>query len=605
MPLAARIAIFTSLAILAHLILRYLTQWPRLFADLPLLASLAVGGIPLLWALARSLLRLEFKADLLAGVSIATAALTGEYLAAAIIILMLSGGGALEEHAKGRAKSVLAALHARTPRIAHRRTPEGLTDIPVSQIAVGDQLVILPHEIAPVDATVIEGHTRMDESFLTGEPFVMSKSPGSAVLAGATNGDSPVVVQAVRLPSDSRHAQIVRVLEQAEQDRPRIRRLGDALGAWYTPLALAVATGAWIASGDPRRFLAVTVIATPCPLLIAIPVAVIGAISLSARRGIIVKTPAALEQIDRCTVMILDKTGTLTYGKPALTEVLCANGRTRDDVLQRAASLEQYSKHPLAGAILDAANQAGLRLHQASLVSERPGEGLRGVVEGVSVTITGRAKAAGIQLPPAAPGLECVVLFDGQLAGLLRFRDAARAESRPFVSHLGPKHGIRRVVLLSGDREEEVRYLAERVGISEMHFGKSPEEKVEIVRAATAAEPTLFVGDGVNDAPAMLMATVGVALGARSEVTSEAADAVVLDSSLEKTDELMHIGRWMRRVALQSAIGGMVLSAAGMALAAAGLLPPVMGALTQEAIDLAAVLNALRVSFPGRRLADF
>jgi heavy metal translocating P-type ATPase len=604
-PPPARIAIFTGLAILAHLALRYFTQWPRLFADLPLLAAIAAGGIPLLWALARHLVRLEFGADLLAGVSIVTAALTAEYLAAAIIVLMLSGGGALEEHAKGRAKSVLAALHARTPRIAHRRTEEGLTDIPIDQIAVGDRLVILPHEIAPVDATVVEGHTRMDESFLTGEPYVMSKTPGSPVLAGATNGDSAVVVEAVRLPADSRHAQIVQVLEQAERDRPRIRRLGDTLGAWYTPLALTAATWAWVASGDPRRFLAVTVIATPCPLLIAIPVAVLGAISLAARRGIIVKAPAVLEQIDRCAVMILDKTGTLTYGKPALTEVLSVNGRTHAEVLRRAASLEQYSKHPLAGAILEAANQAGLPLPQASLVSERPGEGLRGVVEGVAVTITGRAKVTGMDLPPVAPGLECIVLFDGELAGVLRFRDAARAESRPFVSHLGPKHGIRRVVLLSGDREEEVRYLAERVGITEMHFGKSPEEKVGIVRDATAADRTLFVGDGINDAPAMLMATVGVALGSRSEVTSEAADAVVLDSSLEKTDELMHIGRRMRRIALQSAVGGMALSAAGMAFAAAGMLPPVMGAVAQEAIDLAAVLNAVRVSFHGRRLADF
>jgi heavy metal translocating P-type ATPase len=601
----ARIALVTGAAIVAHLAVRFLTQWPRLTADLPLWAAVALGGVPLLWRLARHLIRREFGADLLAGLSIITAVITGEYLVAAIIVLMLSGGEALEAYATGRAKSVLAALYQRTPRIAHRRTPAGLVDAPIAEIAIGDHLVILPHEIAPVDATVIEGHGRMDESFLTGEPYQMSKTPGSPVLAGAANGDHALVVEAVRIAQDSRHAQIVRVLEAAEASRPALRRLGDQLGAWYTPLAVAVAMAAWLASGDPRRFLAVTVIATPCPLLIAIPVAVIGAISLAARRGIIVRTPAALEQIGQCTTMILDKTGTLTYGKPSLTVVLPSPGHERDEVLRRAASLEQYSKHPLAGAILDAANQAGLILPQAASVSEKPGAGLVGIVDGIEVRITGRGKVEGFDLPPVTSGLECLVLFDGALAGVMRFHDAPRAESRPFVSHLASRHAVTRVVLLSGDRETEVRYLAERVGIGEVHSGKSPEEKVAIVRAATSAGPTLFVGDGINDAPAMMAATVGVALGSRNAVTSEAADAVVLDSSLEKTDELMHIGRRMRRIALQSAVGGMVLSVVGMALAAAGWLPPVMGALAQEGIDLAAVLNALRVSVHARRLADF
>ncbi len=601
----ARIAALTAVAIAAHLAMRFLTQWPRLAADGPLWVAVFVGGVPLLWGLLGHLVRFEFGTDLLAGLSILAAVLTGEYLVAAIIVLMLASGAALEAYATGRAKSVLSALHERTPRIAHRRGETGLVDVPLDEIAIGDRLVILPHELAPVDATVVEGHGRMDESFLTGEPFQMSKTPGSVVLAGATNGSTALIVEAVRLPADSRHAQIVRLLEQAESDRPHIRRLGDSLGAWYTPLAVAVAVGAWIYSGDPTRFLAVTVIATPCPLLIAIPVAIIGAISLAARRGIIIKTPAVLEQIDRCPTLILDKTGTLTYGKPALTDCLCMDGYPRDDVLRRAASLEQYSKHPLAGAILDAANQAGLVLPRADSVSEEPGAGLQGEVDGIEVSITGRGKVTGLDLPPAAEGLECLVLFDGQLAGVLRFRDAPRTESRPFISHLRPRHGVRRVVLLSGDREEEVRYLAERVGISELHAGKSPEEKVEIVRAATAAGQTLFVGDGINDAPAMLIATVGVALGSRSAVTSEAADAVVLDSSLEKTDELMHIGRRMRRIAMQSAVGGMALSLGGMGLAAAGWLPPIAGAVAQEVIDLLAVLNALRVSLHGRRLADF
>jgi heavy metal translocating P-type ATPase len=445
----------------------------------------------------------------------------------------------------------------------------------------------------------------MDESYLTGEPFEISKAPGSAVLSGAINKDQMLVIEASRLPADSRHAQIVRLLQETEANRPHLRRLGDKLAAWYTPVAVATALSAWWWSGDPLRFLAVIVIATPCPLLIAIPVAILGAVSLAAKRGIIIKNPAALEQIDNCRTLIFDKTGTLTYGKPVLTEALSAEGFSRSDVLSKAASIEQYSKHPLAEAVRSAAREAGLSLAQATLISEKPGAGMQGTVDGVRIKITGRSQMRDITLPEPTTGLECVVVFDDRLAAVLRFRDTPRAESRPFIAHLKPSHGAKRVVLLSGDREQEVRHLADEVGIREVHFSKSPEEKVAIVAAATEREKTLFVGDGINDAPAMLMATVGIALGSNSDITSEAADAVVLDSSLEKTDELIHISRRMRRIALESAVGGMVLSIAGMAIAAAGYMSPVAGALAQEAIDVVAVLNALRVAFHYRRLADF
>ena len=599
------IALLSASGILIHVCLRYLTQMRPAFAEIPLGVAVALGGVPLLWGLGRRLVRLEFGSDLLAGVSIVAAVFSGQLLVGAIVVLMLSGGTALESYATDRANSVLAALKKRMPTVAHRRTNSGLVDISLEELNVGDTIVILPHEVAPVDGTVIEGHGRMDESYLTGEPFEISKAPGSAVLSGAVNKEQPLVVMASRLPIESRHAQIVQLLREAEANRPRLRRLGDKLGAWYTPIALLIAVSAWLHSGDALRFLAVVVIATPCPLLIAIPVAILGAVSLAAKRGIIIKNPAALEQIDDCRTLIFDKTGTLTYGKPVLTEVLCAEESSRSEVLRKAASLEQYSKHPLAAAILHAARDAGLRLSQVSLMSENPGAGLQGLVDGVAVKITARSQVPSIDLPPPTTGLECLVLFDRSLAAVFRFRDEPRQESRPFISHLRPSHGVKRIVLLSGDREEEVRSLAGHVGIAEAYAGKSPEEKVAIVAAATQREKTLFVGDGINDAPAMLMATVGVALGSKSDITAAAADAVVLDSSLEKTDELMHISRRMRRIALQSAVGGMALSAAGMVMAAVGWLPPVTGALAQEAIDLAAVLNALRVSFYYRRLADF
>jgi heavy metal translocating P-type ATPase len=599
------IAMLAAAGILIHLGLRYLTQAAIEVSDIPLYVAVAAGGIPLLWTLGQRLIHLEFGSDLLAGLSIAAAAITGQYLVGAIIVLMLSGGGALESYASQRASSVLDALHKRTPKVAHRRTGSGQVDVPLDAIRIGDAIVILPHEIVPVDGTVIEGHGRMDESYLTGEPFEISKAPGSAVLSGAINKDRLLVIEASKLPVDSRHAQIVRLLQQTEANRPRLRRLGDKLAAWYTPVAVATALGAWWWSGDSLRFLAVTVIATPCPLLIAIPVAILGAISLAAKRGIIIKNPAALEQIDNCRTLIFDKTGTLTYGKPVLTEVLCAEGFSRGDVLSKAGSLEQYSKHPLAAAVLNAARGDGLALAAASSISEKPGAGLQGTVNGVSVRVTGRSQARTMDLPQPTAGLECLVLFDERLAAILRFRDTPRQESRPFIAHLGVRHGARRIVLLSGDREEEVRYLAGQVGISEALFNQSPEEKVAFVAAAAEKDKTLFVGDGINDAPAMLMATVGVALGSSSDITSEAADAVVLDSSLEKTDELIHISRRMRRIALESAVGGMVLSMLGMAIAAAGYLSPVAGAIAQEAIDVAAVLNALRVAFYYRRLADF
>lgn len=599
------IAVLAALSIAVSLILRFALGVRPAIAEAPLYLVVAVGGGSILWRLVRQVMRLEFGADLLAGLSILTAAVMGQYLVAAIIVLMLAGGESLEAYATNRAGFDLRALHQRIPRNAHLRTEGGHRDVPIGDVRVGDVLVILPHEAAPVDALVLEGHSRMDESYLTGEPFEVSKAPGAAIYSGAINREHPLIVKAVRLPEESRQAQIVRLLNQTAANRTEMRRLGDQLAAWYTPLAVLIAIGAWVWSGDPLRFLAVTVIATPCPLLIGIPVAILGGVSLAARRGIIVKNAALLERIDQCRILVFDKTGTLTYGKPVLTDVVCAPGFERRDVLSKVATLEQYSKHPLAAAILKAAQAEDVPMMVASEVSEAPGAGLQGMIDGTRVQITGRAKRPELALPKTAEGLECVVLFDGRLAALIRFRDRPRAESASFVSHLKPSHGAKRVVLLSGDLESEVRYLARQVGIEEVHFSKSPEEKVAIVRAASAEGMTLYVGDGINDAPAMLAATVGIALGANSDITSQAAAAVILDSSLEKADELIHIGRRMRRIALETAVGGMCLSAVGMLAAAAGLLDPIAGAVAQELIDLAAVLNATRVAFAGPRLADF
>jgi heavy metal translocating P-type ATPase len=601
------IAILAVAGILLHLVLRFLFTVPPLASRVPLYVTLVLGGVPLLVALSRRLLAREFGSDLLAGISIVTSVILGEYLVGSIVVLMLSGGAALERFASRRASAVLDALARRMPQTAHRTVNGAISDVVIDEIHIGDRLVVFPHEICPVDGVVLEGHGKMNEAYLTGEPFEISKTPGSLVLSGSVNGEAALTIRAEKLPMDSRYASIMKVMRETEQRRPRLRRLGDMLGAWYTPAALGLAVLAWAATGETHRFLAVLVVATPCPLIIAIPVAVIGAISLSARRGIIIKNPAVLEQVQQCRTWIFDKTGTLTYGKPTLDEILCAPGLEKETVLRLVASLERYSKHPLAAAVLDAAHAARLDLEPASEISERPGEGLRGTIGNQKVWITGRAKAEvrGISLPPPVSGLECVVLLDDVSAATLRFHDAPRKESRHFVNHLRPRHAVNRVMLVSGDRDAEVRYLAGLVGISEVHSAKSPEEKVAIVRAEAGQEKTLFVGDGINDAPAMQAATVGVAFGVSSDITAEAADAVVLEGSLEKVDELIHIGRRMRGIALQSAVGGMALSIVGMIAATFGYLPPIGGAVAQEVIDLLAVLNAVRAAVPFKGLSDF
>ena len=386
------IAVLAIAGILLHLLLRFAFRTSTGAAQLPLLATLALGGVPLVYELLRKLLRRELGSDLLAGISIVTSVLLGEYLAGSIVVLMLSGGEALENYAVRNASSVLRALAKRMPSVAHRKRNGAISDVALDDIAVGDTLVVYPHDICPVDGTVVEGNGVMNEAFLTGEPFEITKAPGSAVISGAVNGESALTITATRRALDSRYAKIMGVMRESEQNQPRLRRLGDQLGAIYTPAAVAIALLAWAGSGEAVRFLAVLVVATPCPLLIAIPVAIIGSISLAARRSIIVKNPAVLEQITGCRTAIFDKTGTLTYGEPKLTEQLIAPGFAQKEVLALAASLELYSKHPLARAILAKAKEEGLHLREASQVSEPPGEGLQGTVSDRLVQITSRSK---------------------------------------------------------------------------------------------------------------------------------------------------------------------------------------------------------------------
>lgn len=606
----------SPLALPSFVLAGMIAAWglPHLFSNLGLrnyilLATIVVASLPICLELVSQLKDKSFGIDILAFISIVSAVWLRHYWVAAIVILMFSGGRALEDFATQRASSVLRALARRMPQIAHKQEENGASqDLPVEQVSPGDLLLVYPHELCPVDGLVVHGTGSMDESYLTGEPFEIEKAPGAAVLSGAINGTTPLTIQATRVVSESRYARIVEVLHASEKNRPHMRRLADRLGLWYAPLSIAVAIAAWMLSGDADRFLSILVIATPCPLLLAIPVAITSAISVSARQGIVIKEPSVLEKIGSCTTLIVDKTGTLTCGKPMLTEVVCADSFPRRDIVQVAASLEKFSKHPLAKAVLDAASDEHIPLLLPENVREEAGRGLTGTIAGRTVTLTSRSKLSeevrrGIH--DLGPGMECVVLIDQQFAGLLRFRDQPRTESQPFLRHVKSHHGFSRTVLLSGDRPSEVEYFAQLVGISEIHGGKSPEEKLALVQKLTREDATLYIGDGINDAPAMMNATVGIALGVNSDVTSEAAGAVILQSSLASVDELIHIGARMRRIALTSAIGGMGLSALGMAVAAAGYLAPLEGAILQEFIDLAAILNSLRMILPTSALSDF
>lgn len=582
-----------------HFILWKLDAW----RDIPLFLAMGLGGMPMLWGIVKKLIKKDFGADFLAGIALITAAFLHEYLAASLIVLMLSGGQALESIAAKKASRVLEALASRMPSSVYLRNAEEITEVPLAALKIGDEVIVHPHATCPVDGVVLEGHGTMDESYLTGEPYHISKAPGANVLSGAINGEAMLVVKTESLPQDSRYSRIMQVMVDAEQKRPKLRRLADQMGAIFAPIALLAAIAAWAITGDATRFLSVLVIATPCPLLIAIPITIISAISLAASRGIIIKDPTVLERLPTCSTAIFDKTGTLTYGKPELVNIVTQPIINATKILQYVASIERYSKHPLAVAIVHAAEARSMALLHVAELSEKPGQGLTGIVDGHQIQITHRRKLmqslpdAETILPPVFAGLEFSVLLDGEYAATFQLRDKPRADGKPFISHLAPSHSFSRVLLVSGDRESEVSYLAELMGITETYASQTPEQKLAIVRDEASKAATMYMGDGINDAPALAAATVGIAFGNANDITSEAAGAVILDNTLEKVDELLHISLDMRKIAMQSAVGGMVLSIIGMGFAAAGMISPVMGALLQEVIDVLAILNALRLSW--------
>ncbi|HZH41389.1 MAG TPA: heavy metal translocating P-type ATPase [Gemmatimonadales bacterium] len=579
----------------------WLTPGTRTAADWCWLAVVLGGGGPLLWKTLRDVLRGHFAADVVAALAIVTSLVLDQYFAGAVVVLMQSGGEALERRAFARASDSLEALLARAPRIAHRHAPEGIVDVPVDAVAPGDRLLIRPGDLVPVDATVLEGSSAVDQSALTGEPVPVQAGPGTPLMSGSINLDGALTVRADKASSESQYQRIVQLVESARRERAPLQRLADRYAAWFTPVTLLACGVAWLVTRDPTSILAVLVVATPCPLILATPVAVIGAISRVADLGVIVKTGAAIEQLGRAHTFVFDKTGTLTLGHPTVRRVHPRPGESAAEMLRLAAAVEDRSSHHLARAVVDAARHAGAGVPLVTSVREWPGSGVEGDVAGHRVLVGSPALAAehGVHVPDAdAEETTACVLVDGRLAGTIEFADRLRHQVPALMQRLAVL-GVSETVMLTGDREAAAQAIAAQAGIRTVRAGLLPAQKVTEVLELKKRDPRrvlVMVGDGINDAPALAAATVGIALGAHGVAASaEAADIVVLVDDVARVGDTMAVSQRMRRIALQSILAGLGVSSALMAVAATGHLAPPIGALLQEALDVAVILNALRV----------
>ncbi|MGE3616891.1 MAG: heavy metal translocating P-type ATPase, partial [Gemmatimonadales bacterium] len=564
-------------------------------------AGLILLGAPILWTTIRGMLAGRFAADLVASLALVTAVVLDDPLPGLVIVLMQSGGESLEQLAARRASRAVADLEAQAPRVAHRVEAEGIRDVPVAEVAVGDRLVVRPGEMVPCNGVVREGRSSLDTSRITGEPVPRSVTPGVTVASGTVNVQSPITVEATARAEGSLYHQIVELVRTAQESKAPLQRLADRAAVWFTPITVLACAAAYLGSGDATRVLAVLVVATPCPLILAAPVAMLGGISRSARHQIIVRHGTALEQLARVDTAVFDKTGTLTLGHPVVERVDPIGERRRDEILCLAAAVEQGSGHPLARPVVDAAAAAGLELPAASQVVEASGRGVTGVVAGRRVTIGALTLLR--ELEPAAardfadgsgaPGLRAYLAVDGEAAGTITYADRLRPTAGSMAGALR-RLGLARIVLLSGDREVNARAAAAELGIHEAIGDLLPQDKVGFVAALTKqGHRVLMVGDGANDAPALSAAAVGVAIAAHGGgISAEAADIVLLSDDLGRIPRAVAIARRTLHVARQSIGVGLGLSAAAMVVAAAGGIPPAIGALLQEAIDVAVILNA-------------
>jgi len=572
-------------------------------------AGLALTGTPVVWRTLTGIAAGRFAADLVAMLAIVAALLLGEPVAGLIVVLMQTGGETLERYAEGRASQAVRELEAAAPRLAHRLGAGSVVeDVAAEAVVVGDELLVRPGELIPCDGVVLTGRSHVDAARLTGEPVPVSAGPGVALLSGSLNLDGPLTLRATALARESQYARIVELVRTAQESKSPLQRLADRYAVWFTPFTLLVCAGAYFLTRDPVRVLAVLVVATPCPLILATPVAVVGGISRAARRGIIFRHGSAIEQLGRISVAVFDKTGTLTIGRPRVSHVHAAPPFTPEEVLCLAGAVEHGSGHLLARTLTEEVAARGIVAPEAREIMESPGEGVTGEVEGRWVTIGGwsfvvrrhpEAEAglrAALENAPHG-GLRAYVAVDGHGAGVIEYADQVRPEVHGMLAALH-RLGVRRTVLLSGDNPVNAAAVGREVGVDEAHGDLLPDQKVAFVRRLMKeGERVLMLGDGTNDAPALSSATVGIAMASGGGgITAEAADAVILADDPSRVAEAIAISRRTLRLARQSIWAGLGLSCIAMGFAAAGMIPPIVGALLQEVIDVAVILNALRAA---------
>ena len=568
-------------------------------SDTVFLVTLVVGGVPLVAQTLRGMLRGRFAADIVAMLAIITSIILGQYFAGVVIVLMQSGGEALEQYAMRRASHSLEALLARAPRLAHRLERGTIEDVPVDAVVPGDLLVIKPGDLIPVDAEVIAGSSSVDQAALTGEPLPVRAVIGTQLMSGSVNLEGALQARALRPSAQSQYQQIVRLVELARSEKPPIQRLADRFAVWFTPLTLVMCGAAYLLTGTPTSVLAVLVVATPCPLILATPVAVIAAISRAADIGVIVKRGVAIEQLGQANAIVFDKTGTLTLGQPTVSHVEPLSGIPPSEVLRLAAAVEQLSSHHLGRAVAEAGRDRFDKLPEVTDFAEAPGRGVSGRVEGKTVCVGSPRflRDCGIDLSDGnSDGTTALVGVSGRLAGTIEFADRLRHQVPSLMQRLAVL-GVSDTVMLTGDREAPAEAIAAQAGIRTVRANLLPGDKVAAVRELTARHgKVVMVGDGINDAPALAAATVGVAMGAHgTAVSAEAADVVLLVDDIARVGDAMVISRRMRRIALQSIGVGLGVSFALMIVASLGHITPALGAVLQEALDAAVILNALRV----------
>ena len=577
-------------------------------AGLPEPAALAwsAGVVPVLAALlveiVRSLSKGEVELDIVAALSMSAALLFGETLAAAVVALMYSGGSFLESFAEGRARREMSDLLSRVPRIATLYRNGALDEVPLDAIAPDDLLLIRQGDVAPVDGTVESDRAMLDQSALTGKSMPVRLNHGQDVMSGSTNAGDAFDLRVTRRAADSTYAGIVRLVEAAQASKAPMARLADRFSLLFLVVTVALATAAWWFTGDPIRAVAVLVLATPCPLILAVPVALVAGLSRAAHFGVLIKGAKPLEALARIQTLILDKTGTLTDGRPQIVSIDALGDMSEDEVLYFAAALDQASKHPIAQSIVEAARAHGTVLPIPENVLETPGEGVAGTIAGRKVVVGGAgfvASQVGAADPDSAvveAGSVVVALgIDGKLMGNLVMADALRSGTGELLAGLR-QLGIGRILLATGDRRAVAEAVTEGLGLDAVRAELTPDQKVLLVLSERKNGPVMMVGDGVNDAPALAAADIGIAMGARGAAASaEAADVVILVDHLDRLLPAIEVAQRSRRIALESVAAGIGLSVAGMIAASLGYLTPVQGALLQELIDVAVILNALRV----------